>query len=183
MIVRFETSVPDDPGTALARAETLLGQYGFHRVSGSESRYLRGSRWGSGTGLRPRQILTWLQLETTGATVRAELKTDPTRFPTSTLERHLWRGEMDDLRAAIEGVAGSGLDRSREDHAASILVGVTAIAIFVLLAAGVFAFGPSDWPKIVALAFLPLLLYAVLPFRMPRYPVSQGATDLSNYPR
>ena len=180
MIVRFETTIPDDPKTALARAEALLSRYGFTKEA--EGRYVRGSRLGSGTGLRPRQVLAKLTLHADGSGVGAELKTDPTRVPTSTLERHLWRGEMDDLRAALENVPGPGLDRAREDYATSILVGVTMVTVFVVLAVAIPIFYPRVWPAAIV-ALLPIVVYAVFPFRMPRYPLQEAPRDVSNYPR
>ena len=183
MIVQFETAVPDDPGAALARAEALLRRYGFVREAEREGVYVRASRWGTGGGVYPRQVRATLGLEIGDGCAREVLRTDPLRGPVSALDRHVWRGEMDDLRAAIEGVPGPGLDRARENTAAGAFTAITVVVVLVLFAIGFSVRGSLGIALTVLGAVVPLLLYIVLPLRMPSYPVAETPADLSNYPR
>ena len=115
----------------------------------------------------------------------AELRTDPMRGPLSALDRHVWKGEMDDLRAAIERVPGPGLDRVRENTSAGVLTGVTTILVFAIILPTVVRVMEKGWSAAAPFAaIIPVVvLYVLLPFPMPHYPLADAPTDLSNYPR
>lgn len=90
---------------------------------------------------------------------------------------------MDDLQAALEGVAGSGLDRVREDRTAGSLALSMIALYFIMVFAAFFRFGIDGAMAAFVVGLVVFIPFVFIPFRMPRYEADEAPLEMSNYPR